>query len=217
MKSFSEIKDSALKVLDGNWGQYVGLTFVFYAITIAVSAVAGGDPRHYNPLYNALGIVASLALIPLSYGFAVLFLNAFRGWSDWVKVSNLFDGYRDFSRVFLTLLIQGIYIVLWSLLLVIPGIIKALSYTMTAFVLNDEPDLSYDAAITRSSKLMDGHKLDFFLFSLSFIGWALLAILTFGIGFLWLVPYYSTAKAAFYHELLEEEKRNRPIPPRGDL
>ena len=211
------MKNSALKVLDGNWGQYVGLTFVFYVITILVYVLAGGDPYHYNPLYNALGTVASLALIPLSYGFAVLFLNAFRGWGERVRMSNLFDGYRDFGRVFLTLLIQGIYTVLWSLLFVIPGIIKALSYTMTVFVLNDEPGLSYDAAITRSSKLMYGHKLDFFLFSLSFIGWALLAILTFGIGFLWLVPYYSTAKAAFYHELLEEEKRNRPTPPRGDL
>lgn len=217
MRSFSEMKNSALKVLDGNWGQYVGLTFVFYVITIVVSVVAGGDPRHPNPLHNTLGLVASLALIPLSYGFAVLFLNAFRGWGERVRMSNLFDGYRDFGRVFLTLLIQGIYTVLWSLLFVIPGIIKALSYTMTVFVLNDEPGLSYDAAITRSSKLMDGHKLDFFLFSLSFIGWWLLSLLTFGIGFLWLVPYYSTAKAAFYHELLEEEERNRPTPPRGDL
>ena len=195
----------------------VKLTLVFYAITIVISVLAGGDPRDYVPIHSVFGTVASLALIPLSYGFAVLFLNAFRGWNERVRMSNLFDGYRDFSRVFLTLLIQGIYIVLWSLLLVIPGIIKALSYTMTAFVLNDEPGLSYDAAITRSSKLMDGHKLDFFLFSLSFIGWALLAALTFGIGFLWLVPYYSTAKAAFYHELLEEEKRNQPTPPRGDL
>lgn len=117
MKSFSEIKNSAIRVLDGNWGQYVGLTFVFYAITIVVSIVTGGDPRYSDLLYSVWGLVATLALIPLSYGFGLLFLNAFRGCSERVKISNLFDGYRDFGRVFLTLLIQGIYTVLWSLLL----------------------------------------------------------------------------------------------------
>lgn len=200
MKPFGAIKDSALKKLENNWGQYVGITLVYSVLLGVVTAASEINP---------LGAILNLALIPISWGLAIIFLKAFRGTKS--SLSNLFDGFQDFSRVFLTLFLQGLYILLWTLLLVIPGIVKGISYSMTNFVLVDNPDLKYDAAITRSSQLMKGHKMQYFWFALSFIGWYLLAALTLGIGFLWLIPYYHTAKAAFYHELLEEEQKNNVV------
>lgn len=200
MKPFGAIKDSALKKLENNWGQYVGITLVYFVLLGVVTAASEINP---------LGAILNLALIPISWGLAIIFLKAFRGTKS--SLSNLFDGFQDFSRVFLTLFLQGLYILLWTLLLVIPGIVKGISYSMTAFVLADNPELKYDAAITRSSQLMKGHKMQYFWFALSFIGWYLLAALTLGIGFLWLIPYYHTAKAAFYQELLEEEQKNNVV------
>ena len=182
------------------WGQYVGITLVYFVLLGVITAASKINP---------LGAILNLAIIPISWGLAIIFLKAFRGTKS--SLSNLFDGFQDFSRVFLTLFLQGLYILLWTLLLVIPGIVKGISYSMTAFVLADNPELKYDAAITRSSQLMKGHKMQYFWFALSFIGWYLLAALTLGIGFLWLIPYYHTAKAAFYHELLEEEQKNNVV------
>ncbi len=200
MKTFGAIKDSALKVLENKWELYVGITLVFFALSAVVFAVCYLSP---------FGGILNLLMFPIAWGLAIIFLKAFRGTE--CSLSNLFDGFKDFSRIFLTILLQTLYVALWLMLFIIPGIIKGLSYSQTNFVLADNPNLKYDAAITRSSQLMQGHKMEYFLFILSFIGWYLLAMLTFGIGFLWLVPYIGTAKAAFYHELLEEEQRKKDL------
>lgn len=194
MRTSGELKDIAISALEGKWGQAVGLTFVIGVLESAASGLS------YIPM---VGVVFPLLAMPLTFGFAVAFLNNLRGGE--ARFETLFAGYKDFGRVFLTLLIMGIYTFLWSLLLVVPGVIKAISYTMTPFVLNDNPELSYDAAISKSSHLMQGHKMEYFVFVLSFAGWFVLSILTMFIGFLWLAPYFQTAKAAFYHELLAEQ------------
>lgn len=194
MRTSGELKDIAISALEGKWGQAVGLTFVIGVLESAASGLSN---------IPMVGVVFPLLAMPLTFGFAVAFLNNLRGGE--ARFETLFAGYKDFGRVFLTLLIMGIYTFLWSLLLVVPGVIKAISYTMTPFVLNDNPELSYDAAISKSSRLMQGHKMEYFVFVLSFAGWFVLSILTMFIGFLWLAPYFQTAKAAFYHELLAEQ------------
>ena len=93
---------------------------------------------------------------------------------------------------------MGIFIFLWSLLLIVPGIVKAYAYAMTPYILVERPELSVNEAIGLSRRMMKGRKFDLFYLHLSFIGWALLCILTLGIGFLWLYPYMMTAQAAFY-------------------
>ena len=98
-------------------------------------------------------------------------------------------------------LLMYILVFLWSLLLIIPGLVKAYSYAMTPFILEEAPELSASEAIHRSRMMMRGHKFDLFWLQLSFVGWFLLCLLTAGIGFLWLMPYYSTAQAAFYEEV----------------
>ncbi len=206
MRTFKETKDAALDALKGKWGNYCCITLIYFIITGIISNI----PYLFGKT-NIIGIVCCvlicLALLPpLAYSLTVIFLKAYRGIDS--KIADLFNGYKDFVRIFLTMFLKGIYILLWSLLLVIPGIVKAISYTMTELVLNDNPELKYDKAISRSSQLMRGHKMDYFLFALSFIGWVILCMMTFGIGYFWLIPYFHTAKAGFYNDLLAEEGRN---------
>lgn len=115
----------------------------------------------------------------------------------------MFEGYNKelFSRVLTTTLLYYVYVFLWSLLLLIPGCIKSYSYAMTPYILKDNPEMKNNAAIEESMRMMDGHKLELFLLDLSFIGWAILSILTCCIGFLWLVPYMNMAHVNFYEDL----------------
>lgn len=119
-------------------------------------------------------------------------------------IGKLFDGFKDFGRVWGTLILVAIYTILWTCLLIIPGIVKSYSYALTPFILKDEPELKYNAAIEKSMRMMDGYKMKLFLLDLSFIGWMILSILTLGIGLLFLQPYMNTARAAFYEDLKAE-------------
>ncbi|MBV1758485.1 MAG: DUF975 family protein [Dethiosulfatibacter sp.] len=91
--------------------------------------------------------------------------------------------------------------VLWTFLLVVPGIIAAIRYSMGYYLMAENPDITFIEAINTSSKIMYGHKMDFFTFFLSFIGWFFLSVITFGLGFLYLIPYYQMSKLNFYRRI----------------
>ena len=97
---------------------------------------------------------------------------------------------------------------LWSLLFIIPGIVKCFSYSMTPFILEEHPELGANEAIDHSRAMMKGHKFDLFWLILSFIGWGFLCLFTFGIGYLWLVPYMDTSISAFYEDVKADYEVN---------
>ena len=190
-------KNRALANLEKAWAPAAIATFIFYVIIFVVTY---GIELAVGQEGSLLGTIIT---IPLSYGILVLFLDFARG--EKIENSKLFDGYTNgFQRIFTTGLLQFIYTVLWSLLFVIPGIIKSYSYSMTYYILKDNPELKNNAAIEKSMQMMDGRKLDLFLLHLSFIGWAILCLLTAGIGFIFLIPYMYTAQAHFYEDLKME-------------
>ena len=120
------------------------------------------------------------------------------------SIRDLFSQFSRLLQGFLLSLLTTIFIVLWSLLLVIPGIIAAFRYAMAPFILYEHPEMSAMDAIRASKKMMDGHKWELFCLNISFIGWAILSALTCGIGFLFLNPYMSQAYASFYRSLKGE-------------
>lgn len=122
------------------------------------------------------------------------------------QVKDLFSQFDRFAVGFLQKLLRSLYTFLWSLLLVIPGIIKHLSYAMTPYILADHPEMTAKQAIKLSQELMDGYKGDLFMLGLSFIGWDLLNLLTLGIGSFWLNPYKEATYAAFYRQILAERR-----------
>lgn len=201
MKTLSDYRSLARTDLKGHWGEAAMLTFVFYLITGMMTGIF----YRSSVFISSKGVLAVILLIPISWGFSLAFLSLHRGTDkDPLDIRHLADGFRNgqFLRILGTTLLYSIYIFLWSLLLIVPGIIKGLSYAMTPYVLRDYPYLKYNSAIETSMDMMYGHKWDLFWLILSFIGWAILStLLSFGIGFLWLSPYIETTLANFYEDV----------------
>ena len=189
MRENRELRAAARSQLHGSWLAAVGVVFIYAAIISASGFVVVG------PL--VLGG-------PLTLGLIGYFLKKVRGQE--VKFEDLFDGFRLFVSSFLLYLLEVIFLSLWSALFLIPGIVKSFSYSMAFYILHDNPDIGAAEAITRSRKMMHGHKGKLFKLCLSFIGWGLLCCLTLGIGFLWLCPYVTVSVTNFYEDL----KKNQP-------
>lgn len=117
---------------------------------------------------------------------------------------DVFSMFDYFGTGFAQRFLRNLYVTLWSLLLIVPGIIASFSYAMTPYILAENPTLSANEAIARSKQLMDGHKGDLFVLRLTFLGWDILAALTLNIGYLWLNPYKHAAEAAFYRQIQAE-------------
>lgn len=154
-----------------------------------------------NNTSGITGLLRILVLIPFTLGYA----NALRrllvhGDNEVLRNSVKIATAQYWHKVW-GMLLAAIFTVLWTLLLVIPGIVKSFSYAMTKYILEENPELSANEAIDHSRAMMRGHKFDLFWLYLSFIGWGILCIFTAGIGLLWLVPYMETAEAAFYEEV----------------
>lgn len=216
----TDLRTQAFEALHGNWAVGVMITLTYAAIYLLSSALSaffqyswGGlfDPQTDmpGPLFFSGSLitvlVSILILLPLYWAVQVGFLRLFR--REELEASCVFEAFKGgkYKRVLGTVFLQNLYIFLWSLLFVIPGIIKTFSYAMTSYILKDRPELAYNTAIDESMRLMNGNKMKLFLMHLSFIGWGLLCILTFGIGFLWLIPYVQTSVAAFYEDLVRED------------
>lgn len=192
LKLNSELRAASRTTLSGNWMMAALATLVYLLIAGGVSSI---------PVAGS--VLAIIVAYPLAYGFAILFLDLFREGKP-IDIGKLFDGFKDFGRVWGTLILVAVYTILWTCLLIIPGIVKSYSYALTPFILKDEPELRYNAAIEKSMRMMNGYKMKLFLLDLSFIGWMILSILTLGIGLLFLRPYMNTARAAFYEDLKAE-------------
>lgn len=192
LKLNSELRAVSRTTLSGNWMMAALATLVYLLIAGGISSI---------PVAGS--VLAIIITYPLAYGFAILFLDLFREGKP-IDIGKLFDGFKDFGRVWGTLILVAIYTILWTCLLIIPGIVKSYSYALTPFILKDEPELKYNAAIEKSMRMMDGYKMKLFLLDLSFIGWMILSILTLGVGLLFLQPYMNTARAAFYEDLKAE-------------
>ena len=209
--SNSELKDKALNDLKGNWTQPVLATLVY----LLIACIFGIDPSAFNSsnvgmqqnftVWSGIRFLVSLFFImPMSYSYMLLFLDFIRGEKEKI-VGKMFGFFKDYGRSFGITFMVYLYIFLWSLLLAIPGLIKALAYSMSYYISKDHPEYSIDECIEASKRMMDGHKWELFVLYLSFIGWILLSILTLGIGFLWLAPYMDTTIAHYYEELKAEQ------------
>ena len=118
----------------------------------------------------------------------------------------LFQYFPYWKNAVCARLLKGVYVFLWSLLFIVPGIIAAYSYAMTEYILAEHPELTANEALAASKEMMDGNKWRLFCLHFSFIGWSILCAFTMGIGNLWLNPYKNAATAAFYREISGTEQ-----------
>ena len=153
--------------------------------------------------------MAILVTLPLSVGIYESFRKLVIG-EDVKLVESSFNlGFNNWKHNVAGMGLVLLYTVLWTLLLVIPGIIKSLSYALTPYILAEKPELSPEESINLSMKMMDGHKMSLFIIYLTYVGWGILSCLTFGIAYLWLMPYMYAKTAAFYEDVKAEyESKN---------
>ncbi len=194
----SEIIAKARALLSGNWGVAVGVNFIYLFLFIGMSLGDSVLSRLFLPKEYSFGIIQWIFSGALMVGLASFFISISR---KEPRFSRLFDGFNRFGRSFGAYFMYSLFLLLWTLLLIIPGIIKSFSYTMTFYILADDPDVGVLDAITRSRELMDGNKIKYWCLCWRFFGWFLLSILTCGIGFIWLYPYMNTAFAEFYQDI----------------
>lgn len=219
MKTNTELRRQGSEALAGRWGTFVAATLLYSIISFFVQAPAQLNDFARNVLMTSAGVgytligtsvVVSLLILPLTYGYDTIFLRNLR--SEPVGVEHMFDGFRDYGRIFITLLWQNVLILLWTLLLIVPGIVKSLAYAQTPYILLDNPKLSTVEAIHLSREMMFGYKGKLFLLLLSFIGWGILCIFTCGVGFLWLAPYMQSSMAAFYEDVRADYEMRKLSP-----
>lgn len=188
MKTRPEIKLLAKKVFLENYWLTVGVNAVAAALIAAASAFTAG--------------IGSLILAgPITIGLCAFCVQLMRGQP--VSFDTLFqEGFTGFGRKLGGYLWMMLFTFLWSLLLFVPGIIKGLSYAMTPYILADCPNVKAQDALKVSMRMMDGHKWEYFVFHLSFLGWMLLSGLTGGILFIFYVgPYMNNALAEYYCDI----------------
>jgi len=204
MKLNSELRAQARQELAGNWTQPVVATLVYFVVSLALGFTIGLIPFVGSIAVNLFGIM------PLAYGLMLIFLAFIRGEKTF-SMSNLFDGFKDYTRTLTIVLLVFLFTFLWTLLLIVPGIVKMYSYSLTYYISKDKPELSAGECINESMRLMDGNKKKLFLLDLSFFGWLLLATLTGLIGLLWLIPYVQTTRACFYEDLIANDTQNEEL------
>ena len=205
MLSRAELKQQAKEQLKGNVGSYFLVLLAYVGIAFAIGFVGG----LLSLILPILGTIAMyVALPPLMIGFYMVFLNGTYG--DQPKASTLFEGYKKeyFGKSIILYFLVVIFTCLWSLLLVIPGIIMAFAYSMSWFVLAENPNMTAREAIRESKEIMNGHKMDFFVLSLSFIPWILLVYVTLGIASIYVMPYMQLTITNFYHNI---KRQSAPV------
>jgi uncharacterized membrane protein len=150
-----------------------------------------------------LGTIANyLVGAAFALGGSFVFLKIAKG--ETVSVGNIFYGFEDLWAAIKAQFFMGLFVSLWLLLLIIPGIVKTYAYSMTFFILAENKGMPVLEAITLSRKMMNGHKMDLFLLFLSFIGWFILVVITFGIAGVWVYPYFYATLTNFYLSVKED-------------
>lgn len=140
---------------------------------------------------------------PLAVGQCMAFTRQAR--EGKMKIEDLFGGFSEnFSGRLLLGLLESIFIFLWSLLFLIPGIVKSYSYSMAFYISMDHPEYDWKQCIDESRRMMNGRKMRLFCLDLSFLGWMIVGILTCGIGLLWVAPYMEAAHTQFYLDAVQE-------------
>lgn len=206
-------KNAALAALKGNWAPSVIATIVLMAFTYLIigpyvvmymlnlNGMTPGSAGLILGVYALYIFGFTFVFSPLNIGYTYAFNSLYMEGDNALTGNTFRFGFRRWGRNVWGMFLVGFFTSLWSLLLIVPGIIKFYAYAMTPYILIDNPELSANQAINLSCKMMKGHKFDLFFLQLSFIGWGILSVFTGGIGLLWLMPYMMGAQAAFYQDI----------------
>lgn len=194
----TEVRRTARSRLGGRI--FAGGWLMMMLIGIVYSALSG---------FVAFTVIGAILVVgPITYGLAKAEMNVVTGKKEQADLADLFSGFSEnFSQAVVLKLLQDIFLGLWSMLFIIPGVVKSYSYAMSFYVQQQAENKNWRYALRESNRLMYGNRFKLFLLDLSFIGWYILGSMCFGIGVLFVTPYHRTARAAFFNSLLVADKK----------
>ncbi len=189
----AELKANAKAQIKGKIG-------ILFLITLIIGAISGIASYVLGLIPVAGSLAASIIVTPaFALSTVRVYLNVVNGGTP--EAGDSFSGFDDFWSAFKVNFLVGLYTFLWSLLFVIPGIVKSFSYSMALYILAENKGKSASECIEESKKMTDGHKAELFVLGLSFIGWAMLCVITLGIAGIWVLPYMNATYANAYYYL----------------
>lgn len=198
----AELKALAKQQIKGN----IGILFVIMLLVALITGAVGG-------IIPGVGAAAVTFVLAPAFSLSIYSIYLALAQGKKPEIKDMFGGFSDFWSAFKVTFLVGLFTSLWSLLFVIPGIVKACSYSQAMYILAENPKMSAREAINRSKEMMEGHKMDYFVLNLSFIGWAFLAPFTFGLLYIWLVPYMQATLTNFYNSVKPQVVVEGPEAP----
>ncbi len=198
--NFIEIKEEAKKLTSKHILKFWKSSLLVFASSIALAIILGIISG------GVLAFITELLALPLYIGFISYILSLTR---EEVSLTDIFQDYKKIGLIVVTLIISYVFIIFGYILLIIPGIMIAFSLVMVGYLLADSKETSISEArniIRESIEMMNGYKLDYFIFELSFIGWYFLGAITFGIAYIYVIPYFTFANTLYYQRLKEKRK-----------
>lgn len=199
--NFIEIKEEAKKLTSKHILKFWKSSLLVFASSIALAIILGIISG------GVLAFITELLALPLYIGFISYILGLTR--EEEVSLTDIFQDYKKIGLIVVTLIISYVFIIFGYILLIIPGIMIAFSLVMVGYLLADSKETSISEAkniIRESIEMMNGYKLDYFIFELSFIGWHFLGAITFGIAYIYVIPYFTFANTLYYQRLKEKRK-----------
>lgn len=199
--NFIEIKEEAKKLTSKHILKFWKSSLLVFASSIALAIILGIISG------GVLAFITELLALPLYIGFISYILSLTR--EEEVSLTDIFQDYKKIGLIVVTLIISYVFIVFGYILLIIPGIMIAFSLVMVGYLLADSKETSISEArniIRESIEMMNGYKMDYFIFELSFIGWHFLGAITFGIAYIYVIPYFTFANTLYYQRLKEKRK-----------
>ena len=185
------LMEQAEQSLKGRWGMAIGTCVIYILTVIAINLISGAGE-----------VISLLVGGPFMLGLSMFTLAIARDENAYLEL--IFKGFEEFIRALSAYLYIFVFTILWLLLLIIPGIVAAISYSMTYFIMVDDKEIDAMSAIDKSKVMMDGYKMKYFRLILYYLGFSVLCIFTLGIGFLWLFPYIQVTNAKFYDDVKRE-------------
>lgn len=190
------------------FGQNLDLNRILQGGDLTTAAVVTASLLYFSVIVLAIALIRIIIGCVVEVGYAKFNMDLIDGEEG--KIETLFRYFKQWGTMLWAGILQIVYILLWSLLFIIPGIIAAYRYAMTSYILAENPEMEASEAIARSKEMMKGNKWRLFCMQFSFIGWDILSSFTLGIGDLWLTPYKSAADAAFYRDLVPLQREADP-------
>lgn len=199
--NFIEIKEEAKRLTSKHILKFWKSSLLVFGSSIALSIILGIISG------GVLAFITELLALPLYIGFISYILGLTR--KEEVSLTDIFQDYKKIELIIVTLIISYVLIMIGYILLIIPGIMITFSLVMVGYLLADSKETNSGEArniIRQSREMMNGYKMDYFIFELSFIGWYFLGIITFGIAYIYVIPYFTFANTLYYQRLKEKRE-----------